>query len=39
MMVETARRLAEVRETTVEEIASLTTANFDRVCLNSRSPR
>lgn len=31
MMIETARRLAEVRETTVEEIASLTTAGFDRL--------
>lgn len=39
MMVETARRLAEVRETSVTEIASLTTANFDRVCFNSRLPR
>jgi TatD DNase family protein len=39
MMVETARRLAEVRETTVTEIASLTTANFERVCFNSRLPR
>jgi TatD DNase family protein len=31
MMIETVRRLAEVRETTVEAIASLTTANFDRL--------
>jgi TatD DNase family protein len=39
MMVETARRLAEVRETTVEEISSITTANFERVCFNARLPR
>jgi TatD DNase family protein len=39
MMVETARRLAEVRDTTVTEIASLTTANFERVCFNSRLAR
>jgi TatD DNase family protein len=39
MMVETARRLAEVRETTVEEIASLTTGNFERVCFKARLPR
>jgi TatD DNase family protein len=31
MMIETARKLAEVRETTVEGIADLTTANFDRL--------
>jgi len=31
MMIETARKLAEVRETTVEGIAGLTTANFDRL--------
>ena len=31
LMVETARRLAEVRQTTVEAIAALTTANFDRL--------
>jgi TatD DNase family protein len=33
MMVETARRLAEVRETTLDAIAALTTANFERLCL------
>lgn len=33
MMVETARKLAEVRETTLEAIAVLTTANFERLCL------
>jgi len=31
MMIETARKLAEVRETTVESIAALTTASFDRL--------
>jgi TatD DNase family protein len=31
MMVETARRLAEARETTIEAVAALTTANFDRL--------
>jgi TatD DNase family protein len=33
MMVETARKLAEVRETTLEAIAALTTANFEGLCL------
>ena len=33
MMVETARKLAEVRQTTPEAIAALTTANFERFCL------
>jgi TatD DNase family protein len=33
MMVETAQKLAEVRETTVEAIAALTSANFERLCL------
>ncbi len=31
MMIETARKLAEVRDTTIEGIAALTTANFDRL--------
>lgn len=35
MMIESARRLAEIRNTTVENIAALTTANFERLC----SPR
>jgi TatD DNase family protein len=39
MMIETARKLAAVRETTVEEIASITTANFERVCFSARLPR
>jgi TatD DNase family protein len=33
MMVETARKLAEVRQTTPEAIAALTSANFERLCL------
>jgi TatD DNase family protein len=36
MMIETARKLAEVRGTTVEGIAGLTTANFERLCLRPR---
>jgi TatD DNase family protein len=39
MMVETARKLAEVRETTVGEIASITTANFERLCFSARLRR
>lgn len=35
-MVETARRLAEVRGTTPEQIAAITTANFNRLCPPSR---
>jgi TatD DNase family protein len=31
MMIETARKLAEVRKTTLDAIAALTTANFDRL--------
>jgi TatD DNase family protein len=31
MMCETARCLAEIRETTIEAVAALTTANFDRL--------
>jgi TatD DNase family protein len=35
MMVETVRKLAEVRETTPEAIAVLTAANFERLCLRA----
>jgi TatD DNase family protein len=37
MMVETARRLAEVRGTTPEDVAQVTTANFERLCLRPRN--
>jgi TatD DNase family protein len=33
LMIETARKLAEVRETTQEHIAAITTANFEKLCL------
>jgi TatD DNase family protein len=36
-VVESARRLAEVRGRTVEEIAELTTANFETLCLQHRA--
>lgn len=38
MMVETARRLADVRGTTPEHIAGVTTANFERLCLRPSEP-
>ena len=38
MMVETANKLAEVRGTTQERIAELTTANFERLCCGPRNP-
>ena len=34
MMLETLKKLAEVRGTTPERIAELTTANFERLCLD-----
>jgi TatD DNase family protein len=37
MMIETARKLAEVRGTTSEAIATLTAANFERLCLQHPS--
>jgi TatD DNase family protein len=37
MMIETARKLAEVRGTTAEAIAALTTTNFERLCLRARN--
>jgi TatD DNase family protein len=36
-MVETVRKLAEVRNTTPEHIAAITTANFERLCLRPRN--
>ncbi len=36
MMVETAKKLAEVRGSTVEHIAQVTAANFDRLCLRAQ---
>ena len=33
MMLETLKKLAEIRLTTPEQLASLTTANFERLCL------
>ena len=37
-VLETARRLAEVRGQTVEEIAALTADNFERLCLRRGTP-
>jgi TatD DNase family protein len=37
-VIETARRLAEVRGQTVEEIAALTADNFERLCLRGGTP-
>jgi len=37
-MTETVRRLAEVRGTTAEHIAELTTTNFERLCLREPNP-
>ena len=37
-LVETVRRLAEVRGVTSEAIAGLTTANFERLCLRGAAP-
>ncbi len=36
-MAETARKLAEIRGVTAEEIASITTTNFNRLCLRPRN--
>jgi len=38
-ILETARRLAEVRSQGVEEIAAVTTGNFERLCLPARPDR
>jgi TatD DNase family protein len=36
-MIETARKLAEVRGVTVDHIARITSSNFDRLCLRPRN--
>ena len=36
MMVQTARRLAEVRGTTIERVAEITSINFEQLCLRPR---
>jgi Tat protein secretion system quality control protein TatD with DNase activity len=33
MMIETAKKLAEVRGTSVEHIAQVTASNFEKLCL------
>jgi TatD DNase family protein len=38
LMIETAKKLAEVRRTTLERIAELTTANFQQLCAGPRNP-
>ncbi len=38
MMLETLKKLAEVRQTTPEHIAAVTTANFDRLCARPPLP-
>jgi TatD DNase family protein len=37
MMIETVRKLAEIRGTTPADIGSITTANFERLCLRARN--
>jgi len=37
-VVDTARRLAELRAKAVEEIAALTADNFERLCLRGGTP-
>ncbi len=37
-ITETVRKLAEVRGTTAEHIARITTSNFERLCLQPRNP-
>ena len=38
MMVQTLKKLAELRETTPERLAELTRTNFERLCLQDASP-
>jgi len=37
-VIETARRLAEVRGQTIEEVAAMTADNFERLCLRRGTP-
>jgi hypothetical protein len=38
MMIQTAEKLAGIRETTPARIGEITSANFERLCLRPRNP-